>query len=249
MADPLIVCPSHGRAGQVLVFKVLPDIPLCVAESQAPLYAAAYPGCDLIIHPDDVVGIAPKRQWMLDKLGDVMMFDDDVTGVSDVQVGLGESAKVTDPDRIRGLVQRLFGMAEALGATVCGFSSYADPAMYRPQNPFSLKQMVSGHTLGVRRSDKVVFPPKSDLLTDDLFISALGMFHDRVVLTDLRYAVSVAHTWHATGGMAAHRTWQRMVENEKYLKMVFGDEAIRRRQNSARSSIANELQLQLSIGW
>ena len=233
----------------MLVFKVLPDIPLCVAESQAPAYRTAYPEKELIVHPDDVIGIAPKRQWILDNVGDAMMFDDDVTAVTDVQASVGEEGRVRDPAKVRDLVYRLFDTAKAMGAHVCGFSSYANPTMFRPQNPFSLKQMVSGHTLGVRRSEQIVFPPKSDLLTDDLFISALAAFHDRIVLTDLRYAVSVAKTWKATGGMADHRTWDRMKANEEYLKMVFGDEAIRRRQDSALSTIANELQLSLKVGW
>jgi hypothetical protein len=42
MADVTIVCPTHGRAGEVTAFKTFgPDLLLCVAESQAPLYREA----------------------------------------------------------------------------------------------------------------------------------------------------------------------------------------------------------------
>jgi hypothetical protein len=246
--EALIVCPTHGRAGDVKVLEVIPDIPLCVAKSQEPLYREAHPGSELIVHPDEIVGISPKRQWLVDRFGDVFMFDDDVTAVTDVQVGLNESAKVRDPQRIRDVVQALFDLAEGLGAHVLGLNTYADPVMYRPHRPFSLKHMVSGHCLGIRRDPRLRFPDLPDLLTDDLYISALAAYHDRIVLTDMRYAASVAHTWRATGGMAAHRTWQRVVDNEKFMVTAFGD-AIRRRQESARSSLQVEIQLTMHVPW
>jgi hypothetical protein len=249
MADPLVVCPTHGRAGEVRVFKLLPEIPLCVSESQMPLYREAYPNAELISHPDSVKGIAPKRQWMLDELGDCIMFDDDVTGVSDVTAGAGEKAAVTDPAKVVGLMVRLMGMAAEIGAHVCGLSSYAHPLMFRPQNVFSLKQMIGSGIMGLRRSDKVMFPPKADLLNDDLYISALGLHHDRVVLTDLRYAAVIAKTWTGLGGMQGLRTQERMREDEKYLQMVFGEEAIRRRVSTHWSTVRSELQLQLTCPW
>ena len=101
VAEPLVVCPTHGRAGQVLVLKLLPDIALVVAESQQPAYAEAHPEIELIVHPDSVRGIAPKRQWIVDTLGDVVMFDDDVTGISDVQAASGEQTAVRDPEVIK----------------------------------------------------------------------------------------------------------------------------------------------------
>jgi hypothetical protein len=249
VAEPLIVCPSHGRAGRLHVLKVLPDIPLCVAESQVDDYRRAHPDQELIVHPDSVVGIAPKRQWLVDKFGDVMMFDDDLTAIVDLTVAAGEGdGKIRNPDVIRDLVYRLFDMGEALGAFVVGFSSYTVPAMFRPQNPYSFKQMVSGHCLGIRRDERIRLPNMPKMLTDDLFVSALSMHHHRMTLTELRYGAAVADTWGATGGMATHRTWQTMVENEQLMVDHFGD-AIRRRQDSAMSKVRNELQLQLSVPW
>lgn len=244
----MIVCPTHGRAGKVKVLGVLPDIPLCVAKSQVPAYREHYPDAELVVHPDDVVGISPKRQWLVDRFERVMMFDDDVTMISDVQVRRGESVKVSDPARIRDIVQHLFDLAEDLGCHVCGLNTYADPVMYRPHRPFSLKHMVSGHCLGVIKSDRIRFPDKADLLTDDLYISALAAYHDRRLLTDMRHAASVAHTWHATGGMATQRTWRRVVENEKFMVAAFGD-SIRRRQDSARSTRSIEIQLTMTVPW
>jgi hypothetical protein len=139
-------------------------------------------------------------------------------------------------------------MAEPLGAYVVGLSTYADPVLYRPQRPFSLRHMVSGHCLGIRAHPELRFPDKADLLTDDLWISAMSAYRNRVLLTDNRYGAGVANTWHETGGMATHRTWSKVVENEVFLTQLFG-EAIRRRQESARSSLSIEIQLTLKVPW
>jgi hypothetical protein len=244
----MIICPTHGRAGRVHTFKVLPDIPLCVAESQAPLYAEAYPDAELVVHPDDVVGIAPKRQWIVDRFPRVMMFDDDLKHMVDLQAGAGQDNRIRDPQTVRDLTARLFDMADDLGAHVCGFNTYVDPALYRPHRPFSLKHMVSGHCLGIIRDEKLRFPNMPDLLTDDLYVSALAAYYDRFLLTDNRYGLAMHHTWKSDGGMSTIRTWQKVVENEQVLVNAFGD-VIKRRQESARSSLSVEIQLTMKVPW
>lgn len=248
MSDVLIVCPTHGRAGRVHTFDVLPDIPLCVAESQLPLYKEHYPDAEYLVHPDDVVGIAPKRQWIVDRHPKVMMFDDDLKHMVDLTVGPGEDPRIRDPQRVRDLTARLFSMAEEMGVHVLGFNTYVDPALYRPHRPFSLRHMVSGHCLGLIRDKRLRMPNMPNLLTDDLWVSALAAFYDRMLLTDNRYALAMQDTWRSDGGMATHRTWQRVVANERYLKDSFGDSIVRRRE-SARSSLSVEIQLSLRVPW
>ena len=119
--------------------------------------------------------------------------------------------------------------------------------MYRPQNVFSLKQMIGSGVMGIRRSKKVVWPQKPDLLNDDLYISAMGLHYDRMVLTDLRYAPLIAKTWTGVGGMQGQRTVERMLADEHYLKAVFGSDAIRRRTESFWTTVKSEYQLQLTV--
>jgi hypothetical protein len=248
VSDPLIVCPTHGRAGRVFTLQVLPDIPLCVSESQAPLYAEAHPESELIVHPDSVVGIAPKRQWLVDRYERVMMFDDDLKHMIDLRVGPGEDGRIRDPQLVRDVTTRLFDMADGLGAHVCGFNTYVDPALYRPHDPFSLKRMVSGHCLGLIKDERLRLPDMASLLTDDLYVSALAAYHDRILLTDNRYALAMQDTWKADGGMATHRTWQRVIENERFMVESFGD-AIQRRRDSPRSTLSVEIQLTMKVPW
>jgi len=247
--DLLLVCMTHGRADTITTHKVIPDVVLCVAESQYPLYKERLPDHEYLVHPDSVVGISPKRRWLMENVDcDVMMMDDDMVAFLDVTVAPGEKAKITDPERIRSIIERNRDTAKAMGAYLFGFSSYADPAMMRPQVPFELTGMVSGNALGLRQGSRIWFPDTPDLLTDDLWISAMNAYEHRYCFRDMRYAVANKKTWVGKGGMAEIRTWDRVLANERRLIEAFGD-AIYRRGNTGRSSIKVEIQLNLRVPW
>lgn len=58
-----IVIPSHKRHDRVFAKKLVNDPIICVAESQADLYQQFNPECEIVTHPDDVMGLIPKRNW------------------------------------------------------------------------------------------------------------------------------------------------------------------------------------------
>lgn len=245
----LIVCMTHGRADTISTTKVIPGITLCVAESQEPLYRETCPDSPFMVHPDSVIGISPKRKWLMENTDcDVFMADDDMVAFLDVTVGLGETAKITDPERIVSIVERNRDQAAQMGAYLFGFSSYADPAMMRPQVPWEMTGMVSGNGLGLRQGSKIWFPDTPELLTDDLWISAMNAYEHRFAFRDMRYAISNKKTWVGKGGMAEIRTWDRVVGNERRLVEAFGD-AIYRRGDTGRSSIKVSIQLNLKVPW
>ena len=83
-----IVIPSHKRHDMVLSKRLVVDPIICVAESQADIYREHNPECEIVTHPDDVIGLIPKRNWMARHCGDLFMLDDDVHVVkSKVLVG------------------------------------------------------------------------------------------------------------------------------------------------------------------
>lgn len=245
----LLVCMTHGRADTISTQKVIPDIAMCVSETQAKLYRKELPDQEYLVHPDSVIGISPKRKWLMENVDcDVIMFDDDMVSFLDVTVPLGEQAKIKDPERIRSICERSRDTVEAMGGFLFGYSSYADPAMMRPTNPFEMTGMVSGNALGLRQGSKIWFPDTPDLLTDDLWISAMNAYEHRFTFRDMRYAVANKKTWVGRGGMASIRTWDRVIGNEKRLVEAFGD-AIYRRGNTGRSSVKVEIQLSLRCPW
>lgn len=70
-----IVIPSHKRHDRVFAKKLVNDPIICVAESQADLYRQFNPDCEIVTHPDDVVGLIPKRNWMAKHFGNLFMLD------------------------------------------------------------------------------------------------------------------------------------------------------------------------------
>ena len=70
-----IVIPSHKRHDAVFSKKLVTDPIICVAESQAEQYRQYNPDCEIVAHPDDVVGLIPKRNWMAEYFGDLFMLE------------------------------------------------------------------------------------------------------------------------------------------------------------------------------
>lgn len=56
-----IVIPSHKRHDRVFAKKIVKDPIICVAESQADIYKRYNPECEIVSHPDDIIGLIPKR--------------------------------------------------------------------------------------------------------------------------------------------------------------------------------------------
>jgi hypothetical protein len=246
-ATPLIVSPSHARAGLVKVTRLIPDIPLCVPASQEADYRKSNPENELIVHPDTIVGLSAKRQWLLDRYGDVFMLDDDVAVMNDLTRAPGESMRVTDPQVIRDLIYRLFDQAAQMGAHLLGFANFANPAAAWPHHPFELTGFVPGRAIGVRAGGKLFFPDRV-LITDDLYVSALNAHFHRYCLRDCRYVFMAPGTWKNEGGMNVHRSWQRMLENNQLMIDLFG-EAIVKKSGTKMAKIKHDAQLALRMPW
>ncbi len=82
--------------------KLLTDPIICVAESQADLYRQFNPECEIVTHPDDIIGLVPKRNWMAKHFGEIFMLDDDVHAVKNLMAEKGELTVVKDPCRHYG---------------------------------------------------------------------------------------------------------------------------------------------------
>lgn len=89
-----IVIPSHKRHDRVFAKKLVNDPIICVAESQADLYRQFNPDCEIVTHPDDVVGLIPKRNWMAKHFRNLFMLDDDVHACKSICVEKGEPSRI-----------------------------------------------------------------------------------------------------------------------------------------------------------
>ena len=110
--------------------KLLTDPIICVAESQADLYRQFNPECEIVTHPDDIIGLVPKRNWMAKHFGEIFMLDDDVHAVKNLMAEKGELTVVKDPAAITAIIHNLYEMACLLDVHVFGFTSRISPVMY-----------------------------------------------------------------------------------------------------------------------
>ena len=95
-----IVIPSHKRYDRVFSKYLVTDPIICVAKSQADLYKEYNPDCEIVTHPDDIIGLIPKRNWMAKHFRDLFMLDDDVDACKRLYSEKGETARIRDRNEI-----------------------------------------------------------------------------------------------------------------------------------------------------
>lgn len=170
MSDLKIVIPSHKRHDRVFSKKLVNNPIICVAESQADLYREYNPECEIVTHPDDVIGLIPKRNWMARHFGNLMMLDDDVHVVKTLFVEKGEPGVIRDPDEITHIIESLYELACMLDIHLFGFTSAISPVMYNEWGYYSLMKMITGCAYGVRYN-KNVWWNEEIRLKEDFWIS------------------------------------------------------------------------------
>ena len=217
-----IVIPSHKRHDKVFAKKLVLNPIICVAESQADLYRQYNPDCEIVTHPDDVIGLIPKRNWMAKHFGELFMIDDDVHAVKNLVVEKGEPGVIRDPERVTEIINSLYELACMLDVHLFGFTSRISPVMYDESGFYSLSKMITGCSYGVRYN-KNVWWNDGIKLKEDFWISCYMKYKERRILTDLRYNFSQKSTFVNAGGLAAFRNQEEERRSILFIKKNFGD--------------------------
>lgn len=217
-----IVIPSHKRHDKVFAKKLVLNPIICVAESQADLYRQFNPECEIVTHPDDVIGLIPKRNWMAKHFGELFMIDDDVHAVKNLVVEKGEPGVIRDPEKVTEIINSLYELACMLDVHLFGFTSRISPVMYDESGFYSLSKMITGCSYGVRYN-KNVWWNEEIKLKEDFWISCYIKYKERRILTDLRYNFSQKSTFVNAGGLAAFRNQEEERRSILFIKKNFGD--------------------------
>ena len=216
---------SHKRADKVLTKKAVANCLLCVPQSQADEYAEHNPELELLIHPDDIIGISPKRQWVLDKLGDCFQLDDDLNGILRVYIPKEHTYPIKlTPQEAYGLIQDTYEIAKELRCGIFGFNKSANPICYSGAKPIQHNTFINGAALGFISGRNISFPQDFlKLIGEDHYINFLNAYYNRYSYVDTRFGISAKQTNAQTGGCADFRTDEIRKQSFIYLKKCFGD--------------------------
>lgn len=227
--QPIIV--SHKRAGQVTTHKFIAGCTVCVPESQADDYERLHPDLPRLVHPDSVVGLWAKRQWIKERVGDHMQFDDDGIGIYRIYRSLGGWRKsVMSPDRAYDLIQRTGERCRAFGAYFFGFAPHAHPMTYDGLKPFRFGGYIAGGNLGFLEGCKVWWPTDVSFGDGcDQWACLLNAYYHRYSFSDRRFAFAARQTYIGGGGLnefRAGRVEQEQLAVLAYLQEHFGHRVI-----------------------
>lgn len=222
MSKLRIVIPSHKRHDRVFAKYLVNDPIICVAKSQADIYRDYNPDCEIVAHPDDVVGLIPKRNWMAKHFRELFMLDDDVDACKRLYCEKGESARVHGKSEITAIIENLYEIAFLLDVHLFGFTSRISPVMYDETEYLSLDKMITGCSYGVRYN-KNTWWNEELRLKEDFWISCYMKYSERRVLTDLRYNFEQKNTFVNAGGLSAIRNQDEEQRSILLIRKYFGE--------------------------
>lgn len=213
-----VVIPSRGRVESCAdTARLFYDPIVTVAESELQDYRSVL-RCEILPHPDDVTGIAPIRQWILNHFDDetMVMVDDDVTKA---YVLIGQRKRtITRPDSIKQILSNAETIARGMGAPVFGFNQAWDVRKFSPQDPLRFYGWTGG-VIGIIGRD--LHYDQGLLLRADIDYCLQALRTFRTVFIDHRF--SFVHRRFGGGGGNAHlRSQKRNEEELRYLQEKWG---------------------------
>lgn len=234
--DYVILCPSRGRAKNILTKKLVPDIVLVVNENENEEYRKYNPELLVLSPPKTVKGITPTRAWMLDNFKNIFMIDDDVITVKRNYVEAVEPAEIDDPELITEIIDYSFYVSKKIGAKMFGFPSTRNPLEYVSHKPFKFTGYYNHSHVGYLEGHGLKFD-KSFGEAEDYYMSLLQAYKNRYGFFDCRFTFVTKDNFLSTGGCCEYRTIEMMKKNTIELKKLFGEAVIIKRPGNTKKKV------------
>lgn len=227
---PKILIPSHRRAHEVSTVKHVPAgrYSIVIAESQYNDYCRFHDKKTLICHPDEVIGLQWKRQWMYEQFGNIIMLDDDITQITRLyrRIDQWPRTSTVSANRFYDVMMQTTSIAWQMGAYLYGWGSHCNPASYRELQCFKLGGYILGGAMGIFEGSKNFWPRDTTLPVCDYFVSGVNAFFHRYAFIDWRFGIGYRETMLAPGGVAQYRHATAEEEATAYLRRMFGENVI-----------------------
>ena len=208
--------------------KLLNNFVVCVPESQADDYRGHVATHQLVTHPDSIIGLTPKLNWMLANLDDgeaIVFLDDDLEYLCRCFTDPTEAAtrKIVDPATIEAVLRQTHDIAQGVGAFYFGWeTSESTIRFYSGLQPFRLTGFVNGCAMGFRSGHGLRFDERI-VAKNDYDIAAANAVRHRVCLRDTRYAFSQKDTFTGAGGQSFYRNSETEKCDVDILREKYGD--------------------------
>lgn len=241
--DIKIVIPSMGRADRVITKNCISNAIICVPEAEKEEYQRYNQDNEIITHPDDLLGLTKKRQWIYEHFPNVFMIDDDIRSINRLYVQKWETAALT-AEEAYDVVQYIGNCAHMAGCFLFGVSREAIPLAYKEMKPISLTGVLNG-TIGLLEGSGLYFHEKA-VVSEYYWISGLNAYKHRKMWIDTRFSVVGTATFGNKGGCASYRTKEQEMEDTLFLRRMFGS-AIKLKEDTKLAKRKHEYQRTLSI--
>lgn len=239
------LCPSRGRAKNILTKKLIPDIVLVVNENEKEEYEKYNHELIVLSPPSGVKGITPTRSWMLANFKNIFMVDDDVCQVKRNYVEAGEIESITDPELIREIIDFSFYVAKKMGAKMFGFRSTRNPLEYNSFMPFLFTGYYNHSHVGYLEGHGLKFDNTFGE-AEDYYMSLMQAYKNRFGFFDGRFTFVTKDNFLSQGGCCEYRTIEMMKENTLRLRELFGEAVLIKRATATKKKI-NEGERSITI--
>jgi hypothetical protein len=237
-----IVIPTKGRPD--LISTNVESQILIVDKCEFELYKEHNPNSEICICPD-FNSLALKRNWILDKFGDVFMLDDDIISVMNLTDNNEETflSSVESKNRIQWIYEK----AIDLNIYLFGFNNSPQLIHYNAMKPIMFKGFINGSAIGIRKNEKLRFTEKT-IAVEDYYINLLNAYLFRKNLIDKRFCFKQKDksTFISKGGQSKNRTLETEKRDSLFLRKMFGESIVIKKQRNLKEK-SNEYQRQLNI--
>lgn len=228
-----VLIASHKRAGTITTHKKVANSIICIPESQYSEYRERCPDTEIVCHPDSVIGLSWKRQWMFDHFGDAFHLDDDLMFAKRIYTESGEKDKLT-PTEIYDLIQSTACTAKQAGVYIFGYNTSGKPFTYSSLAPIQVSGYINTCAFGLFKGSKLFFRPEQRY-QEDYWLSGLNAYYNRKIWRDNRFYFHFGETWVGAGGLAEFRNLETLEATLNELQGFFGKEVIAVRKTGTKN--------------
>jgi len=233
---------SMGRAKTMTTHRFLENYHVCVPESEENQYIDVVGKSRVMSHPDSVIGLAPKMNWILENIPNTeghLYLDDDLRAFSRCYLPKEETSgntSITDPEIVEELLLNTYRAAKEMGAKMFGWANVATMREhYSGMKPFTLVGWVNGCARGLVEGHCLKWHPEISL-KEDYYVSMLNAYHYKICFKDERFCMEQGGTFKSPGGLAKFRTSETEKREVALLKKTFGKHIKAKATNSIRQT-------------